>query len=202
MAEETVNSDSQTALGSAPESKAPPVETALGSGEVVKPPETGTEAAVDPKKDEAPPAEVKYEFKDAPEGYDTKQLEAFAREHKLSPEAAQKVLEREKAVADSVQGDFAKKFEELTTKGWLEELKADKVLGGPKYEESRAQANRAWDTAPVELKKMVTDAKLQNNPIIFRLMHHFGARLKEDTFVGGTNTAAAIPVEQKFYGKK
>jgi hypothetical protein len=101
-----------------------------------------------------------------------------------------------------VQGDFAKKFEELTTKGWLDELKNDKVLGGAKYAESRAQANRAWDTAPAELKQMVSDAKLQNNPILFRIMHHFGARLKEDTFEGGSNTAASIPVEQKFYGKK
>jgi hypothetical protein len=142
-----------------------------------------TAASEKPATEPAATPEPVYEFKDAPEGYDVKALEAFAKEHKLAPEVAQKVLERESSVQKSLVDKLQANFQEMATTKWVEELKSDPVIGGKNWDASVAQARRANDLLSPETRKSISEAKLSNNPILFRALLDIGAKLKEDSFV-------------------
>jgi len=153
--------------------------------------ETSAQPAATPTTEPTEKAapEPVYEFKDAPEGYDTKALEAFAKEHKLSPETAQKVLEREAGAQKSLVEKLQADFQEMATKRWVDELKADPVIGGKNWDASVAQARRANDLLSPETRKSISEANLSNNPILFRALLDIGAKLKEDSFVRGDSAA-------------
>jgi len=163
----------------------------MGSG---KPTETGKEAA--------PATEVKYEFKDVPEGYDVAGLEKFARENKIPPEIAQKFVEREKAAAAATSSKMADTFKELATKGWIDQLKADKEVGGKNWDASIVTVKRANDTLPDSIKKEIDENGLGNNPILFKVLRHFGAGLKEDSFVRGQQASGERTLAERLYGNK
>jgi hypothetical protein len=163
-----------------------PVETAPDPGVLGVASTPAPEAAKEPPKEAAPPAaEPKYEYKDVPEGYDPEELTAFAKEHKLSPDAAQKVLERDiahkQAFIEQVQADFKQK----STEGWIKELKADPVLGGKNWEATLMQARRAADLLSPETRAKISEEGMQSYPTLVRAMYEIGAKLKEDTFVRG-----------------
>ena len=185
--EQTDTSKSTSTSEAQPDASKSPAaesETLMGSG---KPTETKQEAE---KSTDAKPAEdLKYEFKDVPEGYDVAGLEKFARENKIPPEIAQKFVEREKAAAEATSAKLAENFKQLATKGWVEQLKADKEFGGPNWEKSLATVRRANDALPEALKKEIDDNGLGNNPILFKVLHTFGVGLKEDSFVRGNSAA-------------
>lgn len=150
------------------------------------------------KKDEAPPE--KYEFKDVPEGFDAAAYEKWAKDNGLSPKAAQAAITRELEAVNGFEKYLNDKYENLTKKEWVAQIKNDPELGGPKFDESKAQAGRAWDTVPAALRKAVADANLTNNPILFKLAHHFGSRLKEDTMVRGNQATEPMSRTKMFYG--
>lgn len=169
----------------------------MGSG---KSPEAGKEA---PKPAESKPTEeVKYEFKDVPEGYDVAGLEKFARENKIPPEIAQKFVEREKAAAEATAAKMGETFKELATKGWVDQLKADKEVGGKNWDASIATVKRANDTLPDSIKKEIDENGLGNNPILFKVLRHFGAGLKEDSFVRGQQATGERTLAERLYGNK
>lgn len=145
------------------------------------------------------PAEVKYEFKGAPEGYDTAKLEQFAREAKIAPDVAQKLLERDVAYQEASRKALDEQFKELSTKGWLAELKADKDLGGKNWDQTVATIKRANDVLPNDIKAQIDAAGLGNHPILNRIMHHFGKGLKEDSFVRGNSAASDRTLAQRLY---
>ena len=82
-----------------------------------KEPPGPADALATPAKTE-PVAEVKYEFK-APEGYDTKQLESFAREHKIAPEVAQKLVERDVQIVENLKQKAMADFKNMSEKVWV-----------------------------------------------------------------------------------
>ncbi len=200
MPDEQTNTNTSTP---APEAKADapttpsPDAPLMGSG---KSPEAGKEA---PKPDESKPTEeVKYEFKDVPEGYDVAGLEKFARDNKIPPEIAQKFVEREKAAAAATSSKMADTFKELATKGWVDQLKADKEVGGKNWDASIATVKRANDTLPDSIKKEIDENGLGNNPILFKVLRHFGAGLKEDSFVRGQQATGERTLAERLYGNK
>ena len=130
-------------------------------------------------------AAIKYEFKNTPEGYDAKALEAFARDNKVSPDVAQKLMERDVAQRDSFQATLQAKFEALQKTEWVQELKSDPKLGGNNWDASVMAARRANDSLSPELRAEISKLGLQNNPTLFRIAAEFGAKLKEDKFVRG-----------------
>lgn len=157
-------------------------------------PGTVANAAVEGAKTEPPAAEaeVKYEFK-LPDGVepDQKSLDEFtkvAKELKLSPENAQKLVDLRSAAVQA-----AKDQHTATVKGWADEVKADKDLGGDKLPESLAIAKKAIDLGPPELKALLEESGLGNHPAVFKWAHSVGKALSEDTFKAGNNA----PVESK-----
>ena len=198
MPDEQTNTNTSTP---APEAKADattaPDASLMGSG---KPTETSQEAAK--PAESKPTEEVKYEFKDVPEGYDVAGLEKFARDNKIPPEIAQKFVEREKAAAEATAAKMGETFKELATKGWVDQLKADKEVGGKNWDASIATVKRANDTLPDSIKKEIDENGLGNNPILFKVLRHFGAGLKEDSFVRGQQATGERTLAERLYGNK
>lgn len=145
-----------------------------------------TEVKIDDpnKADPTKVEEVKYEFK-MPDGVepDAKAIEDFtkvAKELKLSPEQAQQLVDlRSAAVKANIDKHAA------TVKGWAEEVKADKELGGDKLAENLAIAKKAIDLGPPELKELLDDSGLGNHPAMFKWAYAIGKALSEDTFRAG-----------------
>ena len=131
-------------------------------------------------------APEKYEFQ-APEGqkFDDTVLGAYseiAKELNLSQEAAQKVLDK---VAPVIQARQAEQIEAVRT-AWAESAKTDKEFGGDKLPENLATAKKALDTfGTPELKKLLNESGLGNNPEVIRAFYRAGKAISEDKFVGG-----------------
>jgi hypothetical protein len=131
-------------------------------------------------------APEKYEFK-APEGqkFDDTVLGAYseiAKELNLPQDAAQKVLDK---VAPVIQARQAEQIEAVRT-AWAESAKTDKEFGGDKLPENLATAKKALDTfGSPELKKLLNESGLGNNPEVIRAFYRAGKAISEDKFVGG-----------------
>jgi len=160
-------------------------------------PETKASIANPPK--EAP--EIKYDLK-APEGVklDPKDIEgiaAFAKEHKISNEAAQKILERD----ISTKQGFAKNLEESRGKQideWIGSLEADKDFGGAKYDENIAVAAKGLNNliekkvVPAEWKQMLEKTGLYAEPGLVRVLHYVGKLASESQgFAKGSSAPQA-----------
>lgn len=152
--------------------------TTVATATETKPAETKTEEV-----------EVKYDFK-MPEGVepDEKSLAEFtkfAKELKLSPESAQKLVDLRSAAVVA-----AKEQHTATVKGWADEVKADKELGGDKLQETLAVAKKAIDLGPPELKELLETSGMGNHPAVVKWAHAVGKALSEDAIRSG-NTAPA-----------
>lgn len=141
------------------------------------------DAEQDKPEDGAP---EKYDFK-APEGqrFDDSVLGAFsevAKELNLSQSAAQKMLDK---VAPVIQARQLEQIEAVRT-AWAESAKTDKEFGGDKLNESLSVAKKALDQfGSPELKKLLNESGLGNNPEVIRVFYRAGKAISEDTFVGG-----------------
>ena len=167
----------QTAEGTTPEAQA--AEGAAAS-------QTGDNAGAEGTKADA--TEVVYEFK-APEGVQldqasTEEFVAIAKELKLPPEQAQKVVDiaikREQARAEA----FA-----VEVSGWEASVKADKELGGEKLPETLATCRKAIDLGPPGLKDLLNSTRMGSHPDVVRWAYAVGKALSEDKFVTGGNGA-------------
>lgn len=144
-----------------------------------------------PKDEKPAAAPEKYEFKHPQEGqqYDAKVTEAFsavAKELNLSQEAAQSVMDKMSPVI------AARQQEALTAarQEWREASKADKEFGGEKLAENLGLAKKAIDAyATPELKSLLEESGLGNNPEVVRLFYRVGKSMSEDGFVVGRGTA-------------
>lgn len=136
----------------------------------------------------------KYDFK-FPDGFDASALgpifeKATARMKAagLSNEHAQAMIDLHvEAMKSNIEG-----VDELRA-GWLEELKADKEVGGEKFEASKTAVRNLFKrVATAEELKEIEDVFYEfgvgNNPALFRVMHRISKAIKEDSL---PNTAAA-----------
>lgn len=148
--------------------------------------------AADGKAPEAKPDEAKlddskpitYAFK-APEGVTldearVAEFTAFAQEHKLAPDVAQKLVDM--AAQAEVSGMQARIAQ---ANAWADEVKADKTLGGDKLPESVAIAKKALELGPPELRDLLNTTGLGNHPAVFKWAHAIGMALSVDRFVVG-----------------
>jgi len=145
-------------------------------------------------------APEKYEFKshDGKE-FDAGTLEAFseiAKELNLTQEAAQKLLDRMGPTIETQQ----KGQLQAIHNGWVESSKVDKEFGGEKLAENLATAKKALDTfGSPELRALLEQSGLGNNPEVIRFMFRAGKAISEDSFVG-RSTGAGKPMPKDFGG--
>lgn len=148
-------------------------------------------------KDEKPEgAPEQYEFK-AEEGkeFDPAVVEQFAevaRELNLTQDAAQKVLDKMAPVIASRQAEQIQAVREQ----WATDARADKEFGGDKLDENLAVAKKAMDEfASPEMRTLLKESGLGNNPEVIRLFVRVGKAISEDGFVrgGGGHSQANDP---------
>lgn len=152
------------------------------------------------KKDK-PAAPEKYEFS-APEGQelDANALAVFepiAKELGLSQEQAQKLVDLYPQIQQQQAEAWSKQVAD-----WGEQVKADKEIGGDKFNASVGAAQRALDQfGNTELREYLNASGLGNHPALVRFCAKVGKAMAEDTFVvpgqGGQRSAADI-----LYGNK
>jgi hypothetical protein len=138
------------------------------------------------KADDKSGAPEQYEFK-AQEGlqFDEQVIEAYsevAKELNLSNDDAQKLLDKVAPVMAARQQEQIK----AVVDGWSETARTDKEFGGEKLSENLATAKKALDAfGTPELKTLLNESGLGNNPEVIRFMYRAGKQISEDKFVGG-----------------
>ena len=139
-------------------------------------------------------APEKYEFK-APEGkeFDAEIIGNFseiAKELNLTQDAAQKLVEtmgpkiaeRQLAQVEAIRNE------------WAQQSQVDKEFGGDKLNENMSIAKKALDSfGTPELRTLLVQSGLGNNPEVIRFMFRAGKAISEDTFVGNSPGAGGKP---------
>jgi midasin (ATPase involved in ribosome maturation) len=157
------------------------------------------------KKEEAQEADSKK----APEKYELKlpedspldpesidKLKSIAKEHGMSNEEAQAFLENHsKAVQQDIMAKEAR---------WRSEVETDKELGGDKFKESIAMAERAVKQFGSEsLLKELDKSGLGSHPEVIRVFARIGRAMADDKLVmPGQQSGGAKSMEDIFYGKQ
>ena len=142
----------------------------------------------------APPegAPEKYEFK-AADGttFDDAVIGAFesvARDLNLTQGAAQQVLDKMGPVLAARQAEQI----EAVRSAWADSARADKEYGGDKLPENLAVAKKALEQfGSPELKTLLHESGLGNNPEVIRFMVRAGKAISEDKIISGK----AAPVD-------
>lgn len=153
----------------------------------------------DGDKTPEPQVPESYEFA-MPEGVelDTQAADEFtaiAKELKLDQTTAQKVAD----VGAKMAQRWAEKQAE-TVKGWVEQVKADKEIGGDKLDENLAVARTAMDKfGTPELKDVLNATGLGNHPEVIKAFLKVGKAISEDGIVKGQpSTASTDPAKKMF----
>jgi len=146
-------------------------------------------------------APEKYEFA-TPDGmqFDDAVVGAFsevAKDLNLSQEAAQKILDKVGPVMAAQQNEAL----QAASAEWAEASKTDKEFGGDKLNENLAVAKKAMDQfASPELRALLNESALGNNPEVIRMFYRVGKAISEDGFVvGGNAKNAELSAAQRMY---
>ena len=179
--------------------------TALTAPPVVDP----AAAVVDPAAavvDPAAPVVTDYEYA-LPDGFDAAQLnadeiKAFAKDLGLDPvadkERVQKVVDRVIKQRTDFEATSAATVAEVHA-SWAEQAKADKEIGGDKFEATLAAARSVIDNPSIvtpEFKTFLNETGLGNHPEAIRVFARRAPHFANDTPVlGGGGAPLADPVK-------
>lgn len=174
--------------------------TVLGSD----PAPASTPAAAAPA---APATDIKYEFKFAegapPAADELKgEMEAWAKEHKLAPEAAQKAADFAAKYAESMAEKLTTEMATMRT-DWAAQARADKDYGGDNFDANMAAANAALQRfGNLELIKVLKDTGLGNHPEMIRLFHNIHKTISQDSVAAAITASASAEKTQaqRMYG--
>lgn len=163
-----------------------------------KPP---TEPAKDPAKPAGEAAPVDIDLK-LPENSpltkeDLAEIAKQAKEQGLTKEQAESRLKTENDVAVRTAARIKdQQASEVKTNQatWVDAIKNDKELGGDRYNQTVAEASRAFKaTASPELQEIIRQSGLGNHPEYVRQMARIGRMMAEDTLIPGRSGAVSQP---------
>jgi hypothetical protein len=152
---------------------------------------------------------VKYELK-LPENSPLKpehveQIAAFAKEHGLSPAAAQAIVERDSNAVTAFRKAELDAYQQQAA-GWQQAVKSDPEMGGSdeRVAETATLSNRVvTQYGTPELKKLFADTSLGNHPELTRIFARLGKAIGNDRFVNPPTNQAAPKKKsdaELFYG--
>ena len=127
---------------------------------------------------------------------------AEAKARGLSNEDAQKLLERDNSVVSGYLEQTKQNLTELSNK-WVDQIKADKELGGEKFNENAELAKRVVGRfATDDFKKVLSESGFGNHPELVRVFARIGRAMSSDKLViPGSNVATkSKSMEDVFYG--
>lgn len=152
--------------------------------------------AVDPAAPAAEPATVtapeSYTDFEVPEGFelDTEVMAEFtglAKTLGLTQEQAQGLVGLQNKLMEKSEGARAAALEAALAEQsaqWISEIKADPIMGGAKFEQTISTAHRAVEAfATPELRALLNESGMGNNPEVVRLFASIGAAISEDKIV-------------------
>ena len=148
---------------------------------------TGKETAA-----ENQPNEVEYNFT-LPDGFTadeelTGELKALAKENGFSQEVAQKVAD----LGVKMQQKQAEAWQTQVDQ-WAEQVKADKELGGEKFDQNIALAKQALEKfGGQELKDLLQSTGFGNHPAIVRAFYNIGKSVSNDELVVSNGTSKEV----------
>jgi hypothetical protein len=137
--------------------------------------------------DKAPEgAPEKYDFKfEEGKTVDAGILDVYsevAKELNLTQDAAQKMLSK---LAPVIEGKQLQQIEAVKNE-WTQASVTDKEFGGDKLQENLQVAEKALsEFGTDQLRALLKDSGLANNPEVIRFMYRAGKAISEDSFVGG-----------------
>ena len=162
---------------------------------------TGDQAPANPTetKPEAPAVPDAYDLK-MPEGVEldpaaAEEFTAIAKDLKLDQSSAQKLADVAAKQAQRQAESHAKLVE-----SWVEQVKADKEIGGDKFDENLGIAKKALDTfGTPELKDVLHASGLGNHPEVIRAFYKAGKAISDDSFVKGSPKGAETDPAKKLF---
>lgn len=186
----------------------PPAEPPKNPADAPKPGD-GDAKPTAPANPPAPPKVVpeKYDLK-LPEGSQldaahVEKVSSFAKEHKLSNEEAQAIIDRDNAnIASYADGQNAKLKERQ--EAWKTESSTDKEYGGEAFAQNAELAKRVIQRFGSDaLKTALNDTGLGNHPELLRVFVRIGKAMSEDQLVLPKNEAGGgkKSMEEVFYGE-
>lgn len=169
----------------------------------------GADASSEGDKGVQQGAPEKYEFK-APEGTQLAEpvVSAFsevAKELNLPQESAQKVIDKLAPIIAKQTADAGQAAFKQVNEGWMEATRTDKEFGGDKLDANLAVAKKALDAfGTPELRTLLNETGLGNNPELIRAFYRAGKAMSEDTMVPGSKSppaAGKTDAATALYGK-
>ena len=173
----------------------------------------GPEAeAVETAEPDAPPAEeqapVAYEPFELPQGVevDTAALEeaqSLFAEARLSQPQAQKLVDlyagkMNELVQRQIQTQISAAQDRQ--KAWVAEVRSDPELGGSRFEQARAAAQKALNRfGTPELRRTLDELWVGNNPQLFRFFVRVGQAVSEESWVGARTGPTALSAAETLY---
>ena len=173
----------------------------------------GPEAEAAQAEPDAPPAPdtlsgeqapVTYEPFELPQGVevDTAALEeaqSLFAEARLSQPQAQKLVDLYAGKMNELVQRQISAAESRQT-AWVAEVKNDPELGGRRFEQARASAQRALNRfGTPELRRTLDELWVGNNPQLFRFFARVGQALSEDRYVGAQSSASRLTAAETLY---
>ena len=162
------------------------------------------------KSDDAPEkleedvdGEVSYTLKLSEESHLDKstleEIKSFAKENKLSNEAAQSMLKREEdAVSNFVKG--SQDALEAQVEQWRGDVEADKVLGRENFEQTKLNARKAVQSfGSEEFINILNTSGYGNNPEVVSFLAKIGSLMSSDSLVVGSQPKQDKADHEYFY---
>lgn len=109
------------------------------------------------------------------------EIEAFAKERKISPEAAQAIVEREsKLIEGAITAQNEKARTDLTalTATWKDQARNDPTIGGPKWNDTVKMVDRALVNEPA-LYDLLKSSGFSHHPVVVAFLARQGAKTME-----------------------
>lgn len=153
---------------------------------------TAREAAEKAAKDKADAVPEAYEPFKAAEGLELDptvmaEFGALAKEFGLSQEKAQKLVDLQSKLAlgeDTARQAALLQALDAQAKAWTDQIKSDPELGGAKFDATIQTAHKAMQAfGSPELRQLLNESGMGNNPEMVRLFHKVGLAISEDHIV-------------------
>lgn len=118
------------------------------------------------------------------------------REMGLSQEQAQRIYD----IDADIQAYKAEQWENTTQNEWVNEVRSDPEMGGPRYEETVRDAGRAVEVfGDDEFRALMDESGFGNHPAMVRMFARIGALIGEGRGVRGTHTGPQESAALKMY---
>lgn len=131
------------------------------------------------------------------------QFQAYAKEHKLTQDQAQQILDREASAISEYAKRQQSEFSSVQTQ-WVESCKKDPEIGGDNFKASVELAQRALEKyATPSFVQDLNNSGYGNHPELVRIFARIGRAMSEDKLVSsGSVSSGSKSFEDIFYGSK